>query len=403
MFKPIILVAKQTYRSHIKTRGFWLMVLSPLLMAAVFIGIAYAVMSMQSNTTPKLAVVDSPAISRILKADKQTLKVNISDIKNEDDAKKALKSQKIDGALLITHSGYQLLTQPKSEQIDTQVLSAILKNQQVQLKARNLGLNAAQTADLLRPIEIKTQVYQPGKTSGNNEGANYGLSVGIGIVTMTLVMMYVSMMAQEIANEKSSRIMEILLAATSPAAQYFGKILGIFALVLTQVVIYVVSGTAAIQVLSDNDIVKMLQKTLDGVTVPFVSYAVVFILSAVLLYLILTAIIAALINDQSQVQQAIQPMTYLAMFGYLVSFFLTAMPNNLFIQISSFVPFVAQSTMPTRLALSQVDWLGAMMSLLLTFVAIIVLGYFGLRVYARNVLSYSDENILKQLVNNLKK
>ena len=121
------------------------------------------------------------------------------------------------------------------------------------------------------------------------------------------------------------------------------------------------------------------------------------------LYLVLTSLIASLINDNAQVQQAIQPITFLAMVGYMFSFVMTNMPNNIAIKILSYVPFISQSMMPVRLVTKVETWPAAIISLVISFIAMILLAWFGQNIYAKNVLSYSDDKIMSQLFKNLKK
>lgn len=136
-------------------------------------------------------------------------------------------------------------------------------------------------------------------------------------------------------------------------------------------------------------------------TLGFSIYAILFILVAIALYLVLTALIASLINDNSQVQQAIQPITFLAMIGYIFSFIMTNMPNNFAIKILSYVPFVSQSMMPVRLVTKVETWPGGIISLIIAFVSLILLAWFGKKIYAKNVLSYSDDKIMSQLIKNI--
>jgi ABC-2 type transport system permease protein len=196
--------------------------------------------------------------------------------------------------------------------------------------------------------------------------------------------------------------MEILLAATSARVQYFGKIIGIFALVTTHLLIYVIAGFTTFNFFKENSFVKGLASNLNGVTLSFIIYAVIFVLVSVALYLVLTSMIASLINDNAQVQQAIQPISMIAMVGYVFSFIMTQMPNNLLIRILSYIPFASQSMMPIRLVTHTEGWPAAISALLIAVITLFLLLWFGQGIYARNVLSYSDEPIMKQLASRLR-
>ncbi|MCC7668581.1 ABC transporter permease [Leuconostoc pseudomesenteroides] len=405
MIKQLNIVIKDTLRANFKSRGYWILVLSPLIFVAVIGGVAFGVTQLQGNTTPTVAVIGQASERATFVQSAKNLDMKISKITNEKQADKALKSEKLDGVLTLKSDSATLTTQPKSEQVPKDDIATILNQLSQAKKATQYGLTAAQTADFMKPVNFKTVVKQANQSESgaNTEGANYAIAVAIGVITMFVVMWYTSMIANAIANEKSSRIMEILLAATSARIQYFGKLIGVFILALTHMLIYLIAGFATVIFLKDNVFVKMITSNLNGVTTGFMLYALAFILVAVALYLVLTAMIASLINDNAQVQQAVQPISFLAMIGYMFSYFMTFMPNNIAIRALSYVPFVSQSMMPVRLVTHVEGWPTALISLGISFIALILLAWFGQGIYAKNVLSYSDEPIMKQITGKLLK
>lgn len=401
----LMIVIKQTYRNHFKSRGYWLLVLSPIIFASVIAAIVFGITKMQGNTTPNVAIVGNSAVRQVMIKSEKSLDLKVSRITTQAQANKALDKQTLDGVLTFNANGATLTTQPKSNKINQEAISSVLGNLARTQKAAQYGLTPEQTQALIQPYQLKSVVRQADNrtTNGDNSSmANYGIAVAIGVITMVVVMWYTSMIATEIANEKSSRIMETLLAATSSNIQYFGKIIGIFALTLTHMLLYLVAGIIAYLIFKNNAAVAEIAHNFSGITVGFTVYAVCFILVAVALYLVLTAIIASLVNDNSQVQQAVGPVTVLAMIGYFFSYFMTNMPNNIVIKILSYVPFISQSMMPVRLVTKVESWPAAIVALALSAIALVLLAWFGRGIYAKNVLSYSDDKIMAQLIRNIK-
>lgn len=401
----LMIVIKQTYRNHFKSRGYWLLVLSPIIFAGIIAAIVFGITKMQGNTTPNVAIVGNSAVSQVMIKSEKSLDLKVSRITTQAQANKALDKQTLDGVLTFNANGATLTTQPKSNKINQEAISSVLGNLARTQKAAQYGLTPEQTQALIQPYQLKSVVRQADNrtTNGDNSSmANYGIAVAIGVITMVVVMWYTSMIATEIANEKSSRIMETLLAATSSNIQYFGKIIGIFALTLTHMLLYLVAGIIAYLIFKNNAAVAEIAHNFSGITVGFTVYAVCFILVAVALYLVLTAIIASLVNDNSQVQQAVGPVTVLAMIGYFFSYFMTNMPNNIVIKILSYVPFISQSMMPVRLVTKVESWPAAIVALALSAIALVLLAWFGRGIYAKNVLSYSDDKIMAQLIRNIK-
>ncbi|MCT3114533.1 ABC transporter permease [Leuconostoc lactis] len=401
----LMIVIKQTYRNHFKSRSYWLLVLSPIIFASVIAAIVFGITKMQGNTTPNVAIVGNPAVRQVMIKSEKSLDLKVSRITTQAQANKALDKQTLDGVLTFNANGATLTTQSKSNKINQEAISSVLGNLARTQKAAQYGLTPEQTQALIQPYQLKSVVKQADNrtTNGDNSSmANYGIAVAIGVITMVVVMWYTSMIATEIANEKSSRIMETLLAATSSNIQYFGKIIGIFALALTHMLLYLVAGIIAYSIFKNNAAVAEIVHNFSGITVGFTVYAVCFILVAVALYLVLTAIIASLVNDNSQVQQAVGPVTVLAMIGYFFSYFITNMPNNIVIKILSYVPFISQSMMPVRLVTKVESWPAAIVALALSAIALVLLAWFGRGIYAKNVLSYSDDKIMAQLIRNIK-
>lgn len=401
----LMIVIKQTYRNHFKSRGYWLLVLSPIIFASIIAAIVFGITKMQGNTTPNVAVIGNPAVRQVMIKSEKSLDLKVSRITTQAQANKALDKQTLDGVLTFNANGATLTTQPKSNKINQEAISNVLGSLARTQKAAQYGLTPEQTQALIQPYQLKSVVKQADNrtTNGDNSSmANYGIAVAIGVITMVVVMWYTSMIATEIANEKSSRIMETLLAATSSNIQYFGKIIGIFALTLTHMLLYLVAGIIAYLIFKNNAAVAEIAHNFSGITVGFTVYAVCFILVAVALYLVLTAIIASLVNDNSQVQQAVGPVTVLAMIGYFFSYFMTNMPNNIVIKILSYVPFISQSMMPVRLVTKVESWPAAIVALALSAIALVLLAWFGRGIYAKNVLSYSDDKIMAQLIRNIK-
>lgn len=401
----LMIVIKQTYRNHFKSRGYWLLVLSPIIFASIIAAIVSGITKMQGNTTPNVAVIGNPAVRQVMIKSEKSLDLKVSRITTQAQANKALDKQTLDGVLTFNANGATLTTHPKSNKINQEAISSVLGNLARTQKAAQYGLTPEQTQALIQPYQLKSVVKQADNrtTNGDNSSmANYSIAVAIGVITMVVVMWYTSMIATEIANEKSSRIMETLLAATSSNIQYFGKIIGIFALTLTHMLLYLVAGIIAYLIFKNNAAVAEIAHNFSGITVGFTVYAVCFILVAVALYLVLTAIIASLVNDNSQVQQAVGPVTVLAMIGYFFSYFMTNMPNNIVIKILSYVPFISQSMMPVRLVTKVESWPAAIVALALSAIALVLLAWFGRGIYAKNVLSYSDDKIMAQLIRNIK-
>ncbi|WP_373762423.1 ABC transporter permease [Weissella soli] len=406
MTHDILLVARQTYRVRVKTFGFWALVLSPLFVPLIGLLVGWIVSTGGSDKTPNLAIVAQPTLYQTLqKAD--LIKAKLSAVDTVDTAKRQLKQTKIDGYLRQTNQGYQLVTSADTAVMfnETKIQSALT---QIELgkTAQQLKLTAADISRLQTParLTVKAQSNKGAATGGKLKNtANYVIASAIGIFIFIILSVYVGLISQEIANEKSSRIMEILLATTSTRVQYYGKILGIFSLLITQIMIYIIGFIGMLIGFKDNAVVKQIKPILVGIDMQFLIFSSLMFIVGVVGYLFVATIFASLVNEQSQVQQATQPVIYLAMVGYIMSFAVSSAPTNIILKGLSFVPFISPTLMPSRFAVEYAQPWEAWLSLSLEVLAVIVIAKFGEKLYAKNVLSYSDDRIIKQFWRNLRR
>lgn len=403
MNQQMWLVAKNVYRNRIKTAGFWALVIVPLLVPIIALLIGWMVGS--SQTTTKLAVVRAPALAQVLGKSK-TLDVKTSEVKNKAQARTKLEAGKIDGFLSVADGKYTLTATSKtSGKFDQSLLQSALTEIAISDRSTKLGLTQSELTNLLSPASLATATIS---TSGHvvndaEQGANQAIAIVTALIVMLFCSLYVGVTAQEISNEKSNRIMEILLAATSSTTQYYGKIIGVMLLALTQIAIYITGFGAAFVFFKNNSFVVSLTSMFGGeVDLSFLFYALGMVIFAIIGYVFIAAIVASLINDQSQVQQATSPIMYISLIGYLGAIVSAANPSNLPLKILSFIPFISPTLMSSRYAIQISSTQEALAALVLQGLAVIFLAKFGERIYARNVLSYSNERILKQLVANLR-
>ena len=397
------LVAKNIYRSRVKGVGFWALVLSPFLLGAIYLIIGL-VISSGANQSPKMAVFDNPALTQILSKN-DTLKADIRNESSLDDAKKDLSSGKIDGFLTEDNGAYTIVTDNKSSvKFDQSSFQTALTQVNISKTAQRLNLSAADDQDLLSRAKftMKTQTSSGQKSTGDGQtGANIAIGSIASILIFTLMMMYVGIIGQEIGNEKSSRIMETLLAATSSNVQYYGKIIGVILLLATQLGIYVLGFGIAYPFIKNLDQIKAIGAMLSGITFGFGIYLVAMSLIGILGYLILASIVASLVNEQAQVQQATQPIAFLAMIGYIGGIAGSTVPGNIVLKVLSFIPFISPTLMTSRLAIQYSTTTEAWIALGLQLLATLAIAKAGEKIYARNVLSYSDEKIMSQLFKGL--
>jgi ABC-2 type transport system permease protein len=211
------------------------------------------------------------------------------------------------------------------------------------------------------------------------------------------VMMYGSMIAVEVATEKSSRVMEILISSISPVKQMFGKIFGIVLLALTQLALFVASGFAAVKLngrLSGNDsIIKELK--LNDMPVSLIVYALIFFLLGFFLYATLFAMIGSLISRVEEVNSFMTPVVIFIVAAFMIAMYGRENPESGFVAATSFFPLFTPMLMLLRVGMLSLPIWEVALGIGVLAGAIVLFAIIGARVYRGGVLMYGNAPSLK--------
>jgi len=215
------------------------------------------------------------------------------------------------------------------------------------------------------------------------------------ILTFMAILTYGNWVAQSVAEEKSGRVMELLITAASPRQLLTGKVLGAGGAGLTQylaIVAAVVIGLAAQGPVSSalgvsGSSQPFQMPTLDPLTP--LAFAAFFLLGFIL-YATLYAAAGSMVSRIEDVQQAVGPLIFLAMAGYFAAFAGLNDPNADWVRLLSLVPFFSPYLMPARMLLSSpapAEILGAIALLAVTVVGAM---WIASRIYSAGVLLYGQ-------------
>ena len=393
------IIIKDVYKKNVKSTAFLIMILAPFLLMGIFYLSQY--FFGDANDINKIGIIsDQPAIAEQLaetKNDDYKFKVITSDKK----AQAQLEDKKIDAYLDLKMGSDQVsgkLYSKTSLGTSTEMqLQQILSSMQANIRASQLNLTTAQVQKVMEPAKFESTkvIFENGKmkNDGGDSGTQFILSFLTTIIMFVFIVSYSSIIAQEIASEKGTRIMEVLLSSMKAKTHYYGKLLGVLLVALTQLLIYGVAIVLGYRQFKDMDMVKDL---LSNVSIKALlgSGAVViitFMLVGLFLYAVLSALCGSLVSKPEDTAKAIQPVTYLSMIGYMLSLILgTSDPTNVIIKVTSYIPFLSSYSMPLRLASGTVALSSAFVSLAILVLFTIFLTLFSAQLYKSNVLVYSE-------------
>ena len=393
------IIIKDVYKKNVKSTAFLIMILAPFLLMGIFYLSQY--FFGDANDINKIGIIsDQPAIAEQLaetKNDDYKFKVITSDKK----AQAQLEDKKIDAYLDLKMGSDQVsgkLYSKTSLGTSTEMqLQQILSSMQANIRASQLNLTTAQVQKVMEPAKFESTkvIFENGKmkNDGGDSGTQFILSFLTTIIMFVFIVSYSSIIAQEIASEKGTRIMEVLLSSMKAKTHYYGKLLGVLLVALTQLLIYGVAIVLGYRQFKDMDMVKDL---LSNVSIKALlgsgAFVIItFMLVGLFLYAVLSALCGSLVSKPEDTAKVIQPVTYLSMIGYMLSLILgTSDPTNVIIKVTSYIPFLSSYSMPLRLASGTVALSSAFVSLAILVLFTIFLTLFSAQLYKSNVLVYSE-------------
>jgi ABC-2 type transport system permease protein len=261
------------------------------------------------------------------------------------------------------------------------------------------------TASILAPSNMKVLPVSSSGTATTNslsqEISSTLLSTGLIVLLFMAIITYGTWVAMSVAEEKGSRVMELMLNATTPLQMLAGKVIGNGAAGLTQygIVLAAVIGGLFAQGPIHQAVLggSGSGASLGGLSAPVLgAFAVLFVLGF-LLYSLLYAALGSLVSRQEDVQSATSPLMMLIMAGYFMSVFGLQAINETWVKVLSFVPFFSPYLMLARVSVGHVEPWEFVAAVVFLVAAIAVALVAAARIYSAGVLLYGQRLGLRQL------
>ena len=264
-----------------------------------------------------------------------------------------------------------------------------------------LGIAPAQQASLFGPAAYVVKWPDPARTEPTQDsaamGSSYLLAFGMTLLIFMMIVLYGNWVAMSVVEEKSSRVMEVILNAATPFELLGGKVLGVGAAAFLQYLAILLAGGVAI-VLQDRVAALVLgagagASLPEGLTITLLVLFCVYGVLGFLLYAVLYAAAGSLVSRQEDVNGAVMPMTMITMAGYLVAVYAGTGLLDIragWVAILSQVPFISPFIMPSRIVAGGAAGWEVLLSIVILLVTIPVALWIAARVYAAGVLLYGQ-------------
>lgn len=258
------------------------------------------------------------------------------------------------------------------------------------------GMTAEQATDVMN-IQITSEVESLGKNQMENFFYTYIMIFALYMV----ILLYGQMVATNVATEKSSRAMEVLITSAKPTSMMFGKVLASCLAGFIQLV--AVFGSALIfynlnkSYWGDN----MIIDSIFNIPPELLVYMLVFFILGFLIYAFMFGAVGSTASKLEDINTSVMPITMLFIVAFIVV--MTSMSSgnvdNTIMKVCSYIPFTSPMSMFTRIAMSTVPWYEIAISIAILVGSTVGIGVLSAKIYRVGVLMYGTtpkiSNIIK--------
>ncbi len=414
VFPNALHVARREYLQRVRSRTF-LIVTIILVLIGLGVAMAPVILRVISGDQPHTVAVSLPAdmppdtiqeLQTALNAgstagDSDAARYQLSPTSDVASARAQVKGGDLDGLLVLDRgsNGDLQFAYVSEDGVTSSSVAAVRQaasSLAISDRLERAGVAAGERGAIFAPVSFDLQPPDPNAPAKNGEdfGGRYLVAFFFVILNFAAIMNYGNWVAGSVAEEKSSRVMELLITAATPRQLLTGKLLGTGAAGLTQYgsmvlaigVGFLLQGVVASRLLGSSGV----DLSLPGLTLSTVLVALLFFAGGFALYCTLYAAAGSMVSRQEDVQQAGAPLMIMAMAGYFVSFAALGSPDAGWVQVASYIPFASPYLVAIRAAFGTIAAWEVPIIALIMLVTVVGAVWLAARIYSAGVLLYGQ-------------
>jgi ABC-2 type transport system permease protein len=421
MNSKIWLVVQREYREHVTKKAFWIgLLLGPLFFAGL-ITLQVLSATMSPDEEKKLAVVDrsgriATAFAERLSNEKfkngkpefviEMVPPAADSTGQYSSLNKQVAARELYGYLVFGDSleakgNYRFYTrnignEPVRDKLNAAVGEALIG---ARLKDQQIALTKAQLEKITQGIRLDTfKVTKEGEAEKKSlVGTIIAAVVLILLLSMTILSYGVTAL-RSILEEKSSRIIEVLLSSMSPFQLLMGKILGACLVGLTQVGFYVVSGALFSTYSLASAPPGLMKEVMSSFTPVLLLYFLVYFLLGFFLFLSIFAAVGSMVNSEQEAHSMQTPVMFALIIPIYATFFFINNPDSTLARVVSFIPIFTPMVMMMRISILTPPFWEIALSIVLTLATIIGVIWIVSRIFRVGILMYGKRPNLPEIV-----
>ena len=246
------------------------------------------------------------------------------------------------------------------------------------------GLTPEQAGEIM-----SVQIESGTETLGKDQMQNFFYTYIMIFALYMVILLYGQMVATNVATEKSSRAMEVLVTSAKPTSMMFGKVLASCIAGFSQLVL--VFGTAILLYnVNKEALSNPLIASIFDIPIELFIYLIVFFVLGFLIYAFMFGAIGSTASKLEDINTSVMPITFLFIIAFMVVMFSmsSGSVDNTAMLVCSYIPFTSPMAMFTRICMSTVAWYEIAISIAILIGSTIGIGVLSAKIYRVGVLLY---------------
>ena len=268
--------------------------------------------------------------------------------------------------------------------MNTEVANTVLQEvYRINAMVQN-GLTPEQAGEIM-----SVQIESGTETLGKDQMQNFFYTYIMIFALYMVILLYGQMVATNVATEKSSRAMEVLVTSAKPTSMMFGKVLASCIAGFSQLVL--VFGTAILLYnVNKEALSNPLIASIFDIPIELFIYLIVFFVLGFLIYAFMFGAIGSTASKLEDINTSVMPITFLFIIAFMVVMFSmsSGSVDNTAMLVCSYIPFTSPMAMFTRICMSTVAWYEIAISIAILVGSTVGIGVLSAKIYRVGVLLY---------------
>ena len=416
--RKIWLIVKREYVTRVRTKAFiWGTVAVPLFTVGIFV-FQMIVASKQPDHSLKIAILDNSGglaasiageLTEKLKDGQPLFRVmeTVERPASEETTRRALAAEvrqhKIDAFLVVPQGAEdgapaEFHTRNPGDLMMTHSMNRAVSDAVIAHRLERRGVAVADVSSVVKGVDVKLiKITRWGESEVEEQMFLTAIISGM-MLYITLIIYGVATM-RSVMEEKTTRIIEMLVASVRPFYLLSGKILVVAGVALTQYLIWTVAGALVAAYGATMASAFRSDAKMPRIHLPasLLVYLVIFFLAGYVLFASLYAAVGAMVSTDQEAQQMQTPLTLIIVLSFLLFNVILQDPNSRLSTILSLIPFLSPILMILRIAMQTPPFWQIALSLALSLLTTIGVVYLSARIYRVGILMYGKRPSLVEL------